>query len=317
MTSNDLHLELSKIALARPADETPFATLDSATLEGDAIDTGKRDIGLRELAVRGGGMKLTRDAEGNIDPLASFGAGERTDKPAKDTGAAWHFRLGAFKLSGFRLALADHGFEPAVGYDLADVSATLKNLSDDLHAPVPFEAALKVAQGGSLDATGSFMPDGSGADARLKLSGLNLVPLQPVLARYATLSAQVGQRLRVRDAEVPGEEIGPDAARRRRARRRRARDRRSAGRGALPVLEIALGDGDPFRAGAGSVEREGSPPGTARSQDHGIQGPQRQSRHDVQEAGSPRPRPPRPQAIPFRCRSNGCGWKTARWTSPI
>ena len=209
VTSNDLHLELSKIALARPADETTLATLDSATLEGESIDTGKRDIKLRELAVRGGGMKLARDAKGNIDPLASLSAGERTDKPAQDTGAAWHVRLGAFKLSGFKLALADQSFEPAVGYDLADVSATLKNLSDDLHAPVPFEAALKVAQGGSLDATGSFMPDGSGADARLKLGGLNLAPLQPVLAHYATLRLKSGDLSASATLKYQAKQSGP------------------------------------------------------------------------------------------------------------
>ncbi|MGA7984060.1 MAG: DUF748 domain-containing protein, partial [Burkholderiales bacterium] len=193
VTSNDLHLALSKIALARPADETPFAALDSVTLEADSIDTGKRDIALRELAVRGGGARLMRDADGNIDPLASFAAPDGKEEPATEGAPAWHFRLGEFKLSGFRLALADRSFEPALGYDLADVSATLKNLSDDLHAPVPFEVALKVAQGGSLDAAGSLVPDGSAVDARLTLSGINLVPLQPVVARYATLTLKSGK----------------------------------------------------------------------------------------------------------------------------
>ncbi|MGH8747047.1 MAG: DUF748 domain-containing protein [Burkholderiales bacterium] len=192
VTSNDLHLELGKITLARPADKTPFATLDSVTLDGDAIDTGKRDIGLRELAVRGGSARLTRDAEGQLDPLASLAASGQTEKPATNSGAAWHFHLGAFKLSEFKLALADQGYEPAVGYELTDVSATLKNLSDDLHAPVPFDAALKVTQGGSFGATGSFVPDGSRADARLKLSALDLVPLQPVVARYASLALKSG-----------------------------------------------------------------------------------------------------------------------------
>ncbi|MGA8007105.1 MAG: DUF748 domain-containing protein, partial [Burkholderiales bacterium] len=192
VTSNDLHLALSKITLARPTDKTPFAALDSVTLEGDAIDTGKRDIALRELAASGGSARLIRDAKGDIDPLASFAAPDRRERPATDSGAPWHFRLGEFKLSGFRLSLADRGFEPAVGYDLADVSATLKDLSDDLRAPVPFEAALKVAQGGSLGATGSFVPDGSAADARLKLNGLNLVPLQPAVARYASLALKSG-----------------------------------------------------------------------------------------------------------------------------
>ena len=193
VTANDLRLALRKIALARPADETPFAVLDEATLEGDAIDTGKRDIALRELAVNGGAARLMRDADGRIDPLASFAAADQPKEPVTHAGAAWHFRLGVFKLSGFKLALADRGFEPALAYDLADVSATLKNLSDDLRAPVPFEAALKVVQGGSFATTGRFAPDGSGAEAKLELTGFNLLPLQPVLARYAALELKSGK----------------------------------------------------------------------------------------------------------------------------
>ena len=190
--ASGLHLALSKIALARPADKTPFATLDDVTLEGDSIDTGKRDIALRALAVHGGAVRLARDPQGGIDPLASLAAREVSPAPPAKPGPAWRLRLAAFKLSGLKVALADRGFEPAVSYGFTDVSATLKNLSDDLHAAVPFEAALKVAQGGSLSATGSFAPDGSGADARLKLTRLNLAPLQPALARYATLTLKSG-----------------------------------------------------------------------------------------------------------------------------
>jgi len=193
VTSNDLRLALNRVALTRSADKVPFAALDDVTLEGDAIDTGKRDVALRELAVRGGDARIVRDAQGDIDPLASFASGERAQGPAPGPGAAWHFHLAEFKLSGLKVLLADRGFEPAVAYELADVSAILKNLSDDLRAPVPFEAALKVAQGGSLSATGSFAPDGSAADARLELTRLNLAPLQPALARYATLELKSGK----------------------------------------------------------------------------------------------------------------------------
>jgi uncharacterized protein involved in outer membrane biogenesis len=192
VTSNDLRLALNGIALARPADETPFAALDDVTLEGDAIDTGKREILLRELAVRGGAASLVRDAQGKIDPLASLAAREVTPPPAAGPGAAWHFRLAALKLSGLKVSLADRGFEPAIKYELADVSATLKKLSDDLRTSVPFEAALKVTQGGSLSASGNFAPDGSLADAQLTLTRFNLAPLQPALARYATLDLKSG-----------------------------------------------------------------------------------------------------------------------------
>jgi Domain of Unknown Function (DUF748) len=209
VTSNDLHLALSKIALARPADTTPFAALDSVTLDADAIDTARRDIGLRELDVRGGEARLARDAQGKLDPVASLAAREHEQAHAAGPGAPWHFRLGEFKLSGLRLALADRGFEPAVGYDLTDVSVTVKNLSDDLHVPVPFEAALKVVQGGSLGATGSFAPDGSGADARIKITGVNLVPLQPVLARYAALALKSGSVSVSATLKVQAKKSGP------------------------------------------------------------------------------------------------------------
>ena len=192
VASNDLRIELANITVARPADKTPLVMLDSLTLEGDAIDTAKRNIGLRELVARGGGTRLTRDAQGNIDPVASLAARESKHSPTPDTGGTWHFRLGAFKLREFKFALTDRSFEPAVSYELADISATLKNLSDDLRAPVPFEAALKVTQGGSLGAAGSFVPDGSGAEARLKLTRLDLVPLQSALARYASLKLKSG-----------------------------------------------------------------------------------------------------------------------------
>lgn len=193
---NELRIDLAKFTVGPPSAGTPLVALDDVTLEGDAIDTGKREVRLRELAVRGGGTRLTRDEHGVIDLIAAASPSDRgvmrrgleeAGKAAKAEGAPWLLRLDALKLADFRIALADHGFTPAIGYELADVSATLKNLSNDWSAPVAFDAALRVAQGGSLAVEGSYVPDGSAADASVKLTRLNLVPLQPALARYAAL----------------------------------------------------------------------------------------------------------------------------------
>ena len=201
VTSNALRIGLAKIALRRSSDSSPLVALDSVTLTGDTIDTAKRDIALRELAVRGGSASLTRDAQGNIDLLAALGtsgqSAARTDagKTAQAPGAEsapWRLHLDTFKLGDFRIALADRSFKPAIRYDLADVSATLKNLSSDLRAPVPFDAALRVAQGGDVSVAGSLVPDGSGVDARVKLTRLNLVPLQPLVAHYASVNLKSG-----------------------------------------------------------------------------------------------------------------------------
>ncbi len=198
---NALRIELAKITVGQPSAGTPLVALDNVTLEGDAIDTAKRDVRLRELVVRGGGTRLTRDEHGGIDLIAALSPSDRgamrrgleeAGKAAKAEGAPWRVRLAALELAEFRIALADREFTPVVSYELTDVSATLKNLSNDWSAPVAFDAALGVTQGGSLGVEGSFVPDGSGADARVKLNRLNLVPLQPALARYTLLNLKSG-----------------------------------------------------------------------------------------------------------------------------
>ena len=196
VSSDALRIDLSKVTFTPPGAATPLLALDSATLEGDSIDTGKRVARLKEIVLRGGGTRLVRDAKGKIELLdalapASRGAArkalEEAAKAAQAEGAPWQFHLDALKLEGFGLAVADESFTPALRYDLADVSATLQNLSNDPKTPVDFDAALRVAQGGSAAAAGRFAGDGSSADARVKVSRVNLAPLQPALAPYATL----------------------------------------------------------------------------------------------------------------------------------
>ncbi|MGE5128017.1 MAG: DUF748 domain-containing protein, partial [Sphingomonadaceae bacterium] len=201
VSSNALHVELTKVAFTPPGAQTPLLSLDSATLDGDSIDTAKREVHLKELALHGGGTRLIRDAKGNIELLAALApssrgaarkALEEAAKAAQAEGAPWQFRLDSAKLDGFGLALADESFAPALRYDLADVSATLKSLSNDPKTPVAFDAGLRVAQGGSAMAEGSFASDGSSADARVKIDRVNLAPLQPALARYADLVLKAG-----------------------------------------------------------------------------------------------------------------------------
>ncbi len=189
-SSSALHAGLSEVALKR--DGAPLVALEKVTLGNATIDTAKREVALHELAVRGGNATLTRDAQGRIDLLSELSARRSGGAPgAKST--PWRFGLEAFTLGDFRVALADRSVEPPVRYDLTGVSAELTNLSSDLHARVPFEVSLRVAQGGELGATGSFAPDGSGAEVRLKLARLKLVPLQPLVARFASVNLKSGE----------------------------------------------------------------------------------------------------------------------------
>ncbi|HWS03597.1 MAG TPA: DUF748 domain-containing protein, partial [Gammaproteobacteria bacterium] len=99
--------------------------------------------------------------------------------------------------------------KPALAYTLEDVTATLKNLSNDTQTPVSFESALRVAQGGALTANGSFALDGSSADVKLKLDQLALHPLRSLLAQHALLDLKTGAASAVTDLEYRLEQAGP------------------------------------------------------------------------------------------------------------
>ena len=56
----------------------------------------------------------------------------------------------------------------------------------------PFEASLRVVQGGRFTARGRVTPDGRAADATLKLARLTLMPAQPYVARSAAVELRSG-----------------------------------------------------------------------------------------------------------------------------
>jgi hypothetical protein len=58
--------------------------------------------------------------------------------------------------------------------------------------PAEFGAAIRIAQGGSIQASGTLAQDFKQASAKLSVSGLAAVPLRPVLSRYTTLDLKSG-----------------------------------------------------------------------------------------------------------------------------
>ena len=59
--------------------------------------------------------------------------------------------------------------------------------------PVAFEVAARIGDGGTLAASGTAAQDFSSVEARLKLAGLALQPLQPLLARHAWVKLVSGR----------------------------------------------------------------------------------------------------------------------------
>ena len=201
-TVDGLKVKLSRIALSETGDDISLIAIDTLALDDGRIDMGNRSIILTRVAATGGGTRVVRGKDGRIrlaEMLAPSDRGKlkreiiETGEKARSEGKPWSFRLDAFDLNGFSAALQDRTIDPAIVYDLQDIRASLKNLTNDGKTPINFDAQFKVAQGGSVKVNGQVSQVGDHAEARAKIVGVSLKPLCPALAKFTYLAFESGK----------------------------------------------------------------------------------------------------------------------------
>ncbi len=197
---DDLEVALNRVLISEPGD-APFLSLDTLALNDGRIDIGNREITITRVGATGGGTSVVRGKDGSIRLLEMLNPGDKgrlkrdiaeTGMMARAEGKPWLFRLDTFEMNGFRLALQDRTIAPAIVYDLKDIRASLKNLTNDGKTPIDFKTDLKVAQGGSVNVSGQVSQVGDRADARAKITGINLKPLGPAVAKFTLLALESG-----------------------------------------------------------------------------------------------------------------------------
>ena len=196
-----MKVKLSRVALSEAGDGIPLIALDNLFLDDGRIDIGDRAITLKRMEAIGGKTSMVRDKDGRIQLIEFLNPGDKglikrevieAGKEAMAEGKPWSFRLDAFELNGFKVALQDRTFVPDVVYSLKDIRASLKNLTNDKKTPIDFNTAFNVVQGGSASVSGQVGQIGDHADARVKLTGLNIEPLNPAITKFTTLALESG-----------------------------------------------------------------------------------------------------------------------------
>ena len=100
-------------------------------------------------------------------------------------------------------------FPPAIKYNLQDIHVALKNISNDGKTPIDFDAGLKVAQGGNATFSGQMGQTGEHVDAKIKITGFSLKPLQPAVAKFTTLALKSGNISATANLKYQAVESGP------------------------------------------------------------------------------------------------------------
>jgi hypothetical protein len=188
-----IRAQIARLRLKQRADGEPILTLDTITAAEARVDLAQREVVVPKLEVRGGKVVATVDSAGklnwqNIVP---------TRAPKREVGVVlearpWKYSVEMLKAEGVRVALANERSEPRLPYDLDVASATVRGIASASKSPIGFDAALRMASGGTVNAKGTIAQDFGRAAAQVEVAEVSLAPLQPLLARYATVDLKSG-----------------------------------------------------------------------------------------------------------------------------
>lgn len=190
VTVNDGKMTMSDISVISGDEKEPPVTLTTAEVSGATFDLQKKIINAGLVRLSGGRTWAMREADGSLHLVSIFTP--RKEKPLQEAG--FNISVDRAEIAGYTVALTDKTFEPALSYDLEQLNGNITKITlPPTKTPSPFELALRVKQGGSLQAKGSLDLLRHSADARFDVADLALAPLNTVLRRDTTLALTSGK----------------------------------------------------------------------------------------------------------------------------
>lgn len=198
--ADKLEVQLTDIALKQSGQQESLIALASLILSDARVDSRNRQFTAQQLKLLGGDSNLIIDERGKLTltealTTTSDTAGNDTSLAQQKSSAAgtpWKLQIAKVQADNFRTSFADQRYQPTLRYDLEELSATIKQLNNSGTQAADFEAAVRITQGGTLSASGTFMPNGSHAEATIKADKVSLKPLKSLIEHYTTLTLQSG-----------------------------------------------------------------------------------------------------------------------------
>ena len=204
-TAEGVGLKLARVAVREAASpKTPLLSLDEVLVEGGRVDLGGRQVAVSRVALTGGTTTVVRAADGSLPVVAMLSPAEQSKPapPPPPTRAAaraapatrpWSIALGRLDVAGHRVGVSDRSVAPAVELQIDEIKASLREFRSDGKKPLPFDASLRLGQGGRVTVKGRVAPDGREADATLTVARLALTPAQPYIAGIAAVELRSGE----------------------------------------------------------------------------------------------------------------------------
>jgi uncharacterized protein involved in outer membrane biogenesis len=192
-----IRARVSALALSNSGGGEPILSLDTIAASEGRFDLAKRELVVPELELRNGRVAAAVEADGTVD-WAKLLAPMQPSSPAQAAGSTgsetrpWKYTIQTIRVESVNLALVNRGYAQPIAYGIDIVSATLRSIANHGESPMRFEAALAIAQGGTIKGNGTIAQDLKSADAQVEATRVPLTPLQPLIAHYAALDLKSG-----------------------------------------------------------------------------------------------------------------------------
>jgi len=169
---------VDRLALAPRGVADAPVKLPRLEVSGIEVDALARDARVGEVALRGGALRVLREADGKLE-LARMA-------PPPSPAPPWKWSVGAVAISGLAVNVEDRTAGRPVVLPLTDVQLRLEQLRPGADASWPLALSLTWSGHGRLAAKGPIQPFASRGTLELDAADLDLAPLEPYLERELT-----------------------------------------------------------------------------------------------------------------------------------
>lgn len=195
--------------------------LPEIDLHDMALSYEQRDVGVKQVDVKGAHIDVAREQDGSIDLMRLFAQatpeGEstpqqaqateqhvQTDKsssppsPAESTPpqsqpAEWRVHVDKLQLNEATVLAEDRSVTPVAKFALSPIALTLDSWSTDKNAKVQLDANVTINEKGKLTGKGELLMDPLGMQLAVELNDFGLPAIQPYLNAETAMTLHSGQ----------------------------------------------------------------------------------------------------------------------------
>ena len=194
----DGSIAIRTLVLGLPGNPQPKVELPEADVSGIALDVLGRTAKVDGVVLRNAVVRARRNANGLFD-LEQMKPPRKAAPPPRQPANApqertppFHWGVGAFELSGWRLEFRDEMPQRPASLILAPLDLRLEALGDSPEQSSKLAASIGWDGKGKIDVSGSVRLLRPAADLSLTIDALDLPQLDPYLDLYGDLAARLG-----------------------------------------------------------------------------------------------------------------------------